>query len=40
VAPFCGMVDAFLKRSLEVRHGFGATPKPHLRAQVIASALT
>jgi hypothetical protein len=40
VTPFCGMVDAFLKGSLEVRHGFGATPKPHLGAQVVAASLT
>jgi hypothetical protein len=40
VAPFCGMVDAFLEGSLEVRYGFGATPEPHLGAQVVAAALT
>lgn len=40
VAPFRGMVDAFLKRSLKVRDRFGATPEPHLGAEVVASALT
>ena len=40
VAPFCRMVDTFLKRPLEMRHRVCATPKPHLRAQVVASPLT
>jgi hypothetical protein len=39
VAPFCGMVDALLERSLEMRYGLGTTPEPHLRAQVVAAAL-
>lgn len=40
VAPFRGMVDAFLESSLEVRNRFGATPESHLRAEIVASALT
>jgi hypothetical protein len=40
VAPFRGMVDTLLEGSLEVRHGFGATPEPHLGAQVVTTALT
>jgi hypothetical protein len=39
VAPFCGMVDALLEGPLEMRHRFGATSKPHLRAEVVASPL-
>jgi hypothetical protein len=39
VAPFRGMVDAFLERSLKVRNRFGATPEPHLGTQVVAAAL-
>jgi hypothetical protein len=40
VAPFCGMVDAFLKGSLEMGYRFGATPESHLGAQVVTAALT
>lgn len=40
VAPFRGVVDAFLERALEVRDRFGATPKPHLGTQIVAPALT
>lgn len=39
VAPFGGMVDALLKGPLEVRDRFGATPEPHLGAQVVAASL-
>lgn len=40
VAPFCGMVDAFLERALEVRHRLRATSEPHLRTEVISTSLT
>lgn len=40
VTPFCGVIDAFLECSLEVRHGLGATSEPHPRAKVISTSLT
>jgi hypothetical protein len=40
VAPFCGVVDAFLERPLEVRHRLGATSEPHPRAKVVSTSLT
>jgi hypothetical protein len=40
VAPFCRMVDTLLQSPLEMRYGFGTTPKPHFGAQVVASPLT
>jgi hypothetical protein len=39
VAPFCGVINAFLESPLKVRHGLGATSKPHLRAEVISTSL-
>ena len=39
VAPLCGVIDALLEGSLEVRHGLCATPKPHARAEVVSPAL-
>jgi hypothetical protein len=40
VAPFRGVVDAFLERALEVRHRLGATSEPHLWAKVVSTSLT
>lgn len=40
VAPLSGVIDALLERTLEVRHGFGATPEPHPGAKVISTSLT
>jgi hypothetical protein len=39
VAPLCGMIDTLLEGTLEMRHRFGATSKPHLGAQVVAAPL-
>jgi hypothetical protein len=40
VAPFCGVIDTFLKRALKMRHRLGATSEPHPGAKVIATSLT
>jgi hypothetical protein len=34
------MVDPFLKRTLEVWNGFGATPESHFWAEIVSSSLT
>lgn len=39
VAPFSGVIDAFLECTLEMRYRFGATPEPHTRAKVISTSL-
>ena len=40
VAPFRGMIDAFLESALEMGNRFSTTPKPHLRAKIVAPPLT
>jgi hypothetical protein len=39
VAPFRGVVDAFLERALKVRHRLRTTPEPHPTAKVITTSL-
>lgn len=39
-APFGGMVDAFLKRALEMRYALGRAAEPHLLAKVVAALTT
>lgn len=39
VAPFSGVVDALLERTLEVRYRFSATSEPHAGAEVVATSL-
>lgn len=34
------MVNPFLKCTLEMGNGFGATPEPHLGTQIVSASLT